>query len=679
MAGRAIAKGARYQQWRLALLSVVFAASAIGLLYRIYTYQVVDYQRYQTLANDEHDFQKEIVPRRGDILDRNGNPLAVSVMYQSLYAYPPRIKDINGTAEKLAPLLGETADSIVSSLQSSKSVVLLKSKLPADVSTKIASLSLPGTILMAEPFRGYPEGNIAPQILGFVGQDFQGLAGLELSLDKDLKGVPGVLDAERDTSGDVIAIGRTEEVPPKNGSDVILTIDRTIQRMAEQELAAGIKQYKAKGGLIIVMDPKTGGILAAATQPTYDLTADPIYDPSRADLYKTTIVTDTYEPGSVMKLMTMAGGLQEKVVTPDTTIIDNGSVVVDGVTIHNWNFSGPGRETMTQVLINSANVGAQYVSGLLGPDRFYSYIHNFGFGSLTGVDLPGEVPGDVRTPANPAWTRIDLATNAYGQGIAVTPLQMITAVAAIANGGVLPKPMIVKAFRDGNSMREVPPVMVRRVISPETAKTLTGMMIHVVEDNSLKLSVVPGYKIAGKSGTADTPIASGYNLTKTYASQIGFAPAYDPKFVMLIRLDDPPALYGGQTATPMWKIMAQKLFSYMEIPPSEPVGPRPTDPPVEATPSVTVTPTSDSAPSAPASRSVPVAPTRPAATPAPTATIRTVPTKPAATDVPHTTTTVHPTITTVHPTITSNSPTVAPARTATPTKPVPSPVPTRAR
>ena len=205
------------------------------------------------------------------------------------------------------------------------------------------------------------------------------------------------------------------------------------------------------------------------------------------------------------------------------------------------------------------------------------------------------------------------------------------------------------------------------------------MMIHVVEDNSLKLSVVPGYKIAGKSGTADTPIASGYNLTKTYASQIGFAPAYDPKFVMLIRLDDPPALYGGQTATPMWKIMAQKLFSYMEIPPSEPVGPRPTDPPVEATPSVTVTPTSDSAPSAPASRSVPVAPTRPAATPAPTATIRTVPTKPAATDVPHTTTTVHPTITTVHPTITSNSPTVAPARTATPTKPVPSPVPTRAR
>ncbi len=674
-----MATGVRYQQWRLALLCVAFAASAIGLLYRVYSYQVVDYQRYHALANNEHDFQKEIVPRRGNILDRNGNPLAISVMYQSLYAYPQRIKDINGTAAKLAPLLGEPADSIVSALRSSQSVVLLKSKLPADVSTKIASLGLPGTILMEEPFRGYPEGNIAPQILGFVGKDFQGLAGLELSLDKDLKGVPGVLDAERDTSGDVIAIGRTVEVPPKNGSDVILTIDRNIQRMAEQELAAGIKKYKAKGGLIIVMDPKTGGILAAATQPTYDLTADPIYDPSRADLYKTTIVTDTYEPGSVMKLVTMAGGLQEKVITPDTAIIDHGSVVVDGVTIHNWNFSGPGRETMTQVLINSANVGAQYVSGLLGPDRFYKYIHDFGFGSLTGVDLPGEVPGDVRTPANPAWSRIDLATNAYGQGIAVTPLQMITAVAAIANGGVLPKPMIVKAFRDGNTMREVPPVMVRRVISPETAKTLTGMMIHVVEDNSLRLSVVPGYKIAGKSGTADTPISTGYNLSKTYASQIGFAPAYDPKFVMLIRLDDPPALYGGTTATPMWKIMAQQLFSYMEIPPSEPVGPRPTDAPVRPTSPVPDATASPATPGASAARSVPVAPARPVATPVPTTSPRAVPTKPAATNTPRNAVTVHPTVTTVHPTITTISPSVAPARSATPTGTAPSPSPTRTR
>ncbi|MCL4544934.1 MAG: penicillin-binding protein 2 [Chloroflexi bacterium] len=672
MAGKALATGARYQQWRLALLSAIFAASAIGLLYRVYTYQVVDYQRYQSLAQDEHDFKKEIVPRRGDILDRTGNPLAVSVMYQSLYAYPPRVKDINGTAEKLAPLLGETKDSIVSDLQSSKSVVLLKSKLPADVSTKIASLGLPGTILMEEPFRGYPEGNIAPQILGFVGKDFQGLAGLELSLDRDLRGVPGVLNAERDTSGDVIAIGKTVEVPPKDGSDAILTIDRYIQRMAEQQLAEGIKKYKAKGGFIIIMDPKTGGILAAATQPTYDLTADEIYDPSKESLYKSTIATDAYEPGSVMKLVTMSGGLEEKLITPDTAIIDNGSVMVDGVRIHNWDYSGPGRETMTQVLINSANVGAQYVSGLLGPERFYHYVNAFGFGQVTGIELPGESSGHVRTPSDPAWTRIDLATNAFGQGIAVTPLQMITAVAAIANGGVLPKPMIVKAYRDGNSMREVPPVMVRRVISPETAKTLTGMMIHVVEDNSLKLSVVPGYKIAGKTGTADLPIATGYNLASTYASMIGFAPAYDPKWLMLIRIDDAPALYGGQTASPMFKLVAEKLFNYMGIPPTEPVPPRPA--PTEV--SKLATP---SAPAAPAKPAATTAPAKPAATPAPAGNVRTVPKEPAATNVPSTTTTVHPTVTTVHPTITSPSPTVGPTRPVAPTKPVSTPVPTRTR
>ena len=642
-----MATGVRYQQWRLALLCVFFAASAMGLLYRIYTYQVVDYQRYQALANDEHDFKKEIVPRRGDILDPNGNPLAVSVMYQSLYAYPPKVKDLNGTAEKLAPLLGETKDSLVSKLQSSQAVVLLKPKLPAEVSTKIASLGLPGTILMEEPFRGYPEGNIAPQLLGFVGKDFQGLAGLELTLDRDLRGVPGLLDAERDTSGDVIAIGRTVEVPPRNGSDAILTIDRNIQRMAEQELAAGIEKYKAKGGFIIIMDPKTGGILAAATQPTYDLAAAEIYDPSKEALYKSTIATDAYEPGSVLKLVTMSGGLEEKVVTPDTAIIDKGSVMVDGVRIHNWDYTGPGRETMTQVLINSANVGAQYVSGLLGPERFYHYVDAFGFGKVTGVDLPGESSGHVRTPSDPAWTRIDLATNAFGQGIAVTPLQMITAVAAIANDGVLPKPMIVKAFRDGNSMREVPPVMVRRVISSETAKTLTGMMIHVVEDNSLKLSVVPGYKIAGKSGTADLPIASGYNTSVTYASQIGFAPAYDPKWLMLIRLDGPVALYGGQTAAPMFKIVAEKLFNYMRIPPTEPMGPRPTS---TAVPS----------PKLPAA---PVAPMKPVATRVPVASVQAAPVKPTATPAPSA----------VKPVPSA----VAPARSATPTKPMPTAVPKR--
>ena len=226
---------------------------------------------------------------------------------------------------------------------------------------------------------------------------------------------------------------------------------------------------------------------------------------------------------------------------------------------------------MTQVLINSCNIGAQYVSGLLGAERFYRYLEAFGFGKPTGIDLMGESPGRVRKPKDPDWTRIDLATNAYGQGIAVTPIQMITAVAAVANDGVLVRPMVVNALRQGDSTREMPPVQVRRVISSQTAKTLTDMMVHVVEDNSLRMSVVPGYKIAGKTGTADLPTETGYTSGVTYASQVGFAPVGDPKFAMLVRIDGPEKKYGGLVASPVFKRIAEQLFAYMKIPPTEPI------------------------------------------------------------------------------------------------------------
>jgi len=307
-----------------------------------------------------------------------------------------------------------------------------------------------------------------------------------------------------------------------------------------------------------------------ASYPTYDLTAEEVFDPNHQELYKPTAVTDIYEPGSVMKIVTMSAGIEEKLVSPSTVFNDTGVLRVDGATIRNWDFSAHGRETMTQVLINSCNIGASYVSGLLGPERFYRYIDAFGFGKPTGIDLPGEASGRYRTPKDPDWTRVDLATNSFGQGIAVTAIQMVAAASVIANGGVLMKPMVVKAFRNGDSVREVPPVQVRRVISPETARALTEMMVHVVEDNSLKLSVVPGYRIAGKTGTADLPTAAGYTSGATYASQVGFAPADDPRFVMLVRIDDPEKKFGGQVASPVFKKIAEQLFAYMKIPPSDP-------------------------------------------------------------------------------------------------------------
>jgi len=562
---------ARDQRWRLMTLCVLFAACAVVLLYRAYSYQVLEYQRFHDLASEEHRLKKEIVPRRGDVLDRNGNPLAVSVMYKSVYAYPPSIKDPAAVATALSGVIGEPSESILAKLRSnSNTAVLLKRKLPAEVSTRIANLSLPGVFLQAEPFREYPEGSIAAQLLGFVGKDFKGLASLELSLDRELAGEPGLIDAERDTVGGEIAIGRRDVIPPRDGSDAVLTIDRFIQRMVERELANAVKEYKGRGGFIIVMDPKTGEVLAMASYPTYDLTAEEVFDPNHQELYKPTAVTDIYEPGSVMKIVTMSAGIEEKLVSPSTVFNDTGVLRVDGAIIRNWDFSAHGRETMTQVLINSCNIGASYVSGLLGPERFYRYIDAFGFGKPTGIDLPGEASGRYRTPKDPDWTRVDLATNSFGQGIAVTAIQMVAAASVIANGGVLMKPMVVKAFRNGDSVREVPPVQVRRVISPETARALTEMMVHVVEDNSLKLSVVPGYRIAGKTGTADLPTAAGYTSGATYASQVGFAPADDPRFVMLVRIDDPEKKFGGQVASPVFKKIAEQLFAYMKIPPSDP-------------------------------------------------------------------------------------------------------------
>lgn len=565
-------RGVRDQRWRLMSLCTVFAACAVFLLYRTYCYQIVEYQRFRQLATEEHRFQKEITPRRGDILDRNGHPLAITVMYDSLYARPAMVSDPASTAETLSRLIGEPRDQILAELQKSfEEDVLLKAKLPSEVSTKIANLDLPGISLRREPFRGYPEGSIMAQLLGFVGKDFEGLAGLELSLEDEIGGEPGLLDAEWDTEGVQIAIGRKVLVPPRHGSDAILTIDRYIQRVAERELAAAIKEHKGYGGVIIVMEPKTGGILAMASEPTYDLTAEEIYDPERQDIYRPTAVTDMYEPGSVMKVITMAAGLEEKLVTPTTTFEDKGVTIIDGVRIRNWDLSAHGTETMTQVLINSCNIGASYVASLLGPERFYRYLDSFGFGKKTGIDVMGESPGRMRTPKEEEWARVDLATNSYGQGIAVTPIQLITAVAAIANDGVLVRPMVVKAYRQGESLREIPPVLVKRVISSQTAKTLTDMMVHVVEDNSLKMSVVPGYKIAGKTGTADIPMNGVYNTNVTYASQIGFAPAYDPKFVMLVRIDGPEKKFGGLVASPVFKKIAEQLFAYMKIPPTEPI------------------------------------------------------------------------------------------------------------
>jgi len=341
-----------------------------------------------------------------------------------------------------------------------------------------------------------------------------------------------------------------------------------VQRMAERLLNQAVLDNRASGGMILVTEPGTGNILAAANNPTYNLTAEQIYDPRQADRYRSKIVTDQYEPGSTLKTVAMASAIDAGVVSPGTKMNDTGIANVDGVLIRNWNLAANGASTMTDVLINSSNVGMTWVSGQLGADRLYEYYARFGLGEVTGVRLPGEVAGTMRTPRTPGWTRIDQATNAYGQGIAVTPLQLLQAESVFANEGRLVRPRFVRAIVGPGGIQELEPQVVRQVVSAKTARTMLQMMVAVHEQAALKPYRVAGYHIAAKTGTADTPTNVGYNTDLTVGSLVALLPAEQPRFAVLIRLDGPERLYGGIVAAPVLQQLAQELLDYYRVPPS---------------------------------------------------------------------------------------------------------------
>lgn len=551
------------------VLAVAFATCAALIVTRLYNFQVLDHERFRGLADEEQIHDQVIYPKRGALLDAGRRPLAISVMYDNLYAYGPAIKDPNRVAGALAPLLEMPEREILGKLDPTRhQSVLIRGKLPAELSARVSALRLPGVYLQSTPYRNYPEGSIAAQLLGFVGVDANGLAGLELQLDEALTGEKGRLISARDTTGQEITAARRAYQAPRDGADVVLTIDRYLQRVAERELQAAVAQNKAIGGQILIMEPSTGALLAAASWPTYSLTEE--LRAEQQALIKPTIATDVYEPGSVMKLVTMSAGVEEGVVTPDTVVQDPGSVLIDGVRISNWDFSGHGTITMRQVLIFSSNVGSSFVSRRLGPDRFYKYFDLFGFGAHSDVQLPGEAEGSYRTPEDPAWRPIDLATNSFGQGVAVTPLQMITAVAALANDGVRMRPSLVRELRNGDEITPMAPEAVRRVVSSRTAEQMADMMVSVMQQPALQAHRIPGFVIAGKTGTADFPGEGGYQVNRTYASQVGFAPVTNPRWAMMVRIDAPEAMYGGTVAAPVFKRMAEELFTYLRIPPSEP-------------------------------------------------------------------------------------------------------------
>lgn len=555
--------------WRLIFLILVLMAGTAGVVARLVQVQVIDHDYYAAQAEEEHLHETTVREPRGAILDRNGYPLATTTIAFDVYVDPRSWANaataISG-AETLAPLIArEPAELIEAVVNFEQGDYLAARSVSADVGLQLLEQAPVGVKLVETGLRSYPEGDLASVLLGFLGRDQEGLAGIEAAYDVELGGVPGVVYFERDGLGNPIPFGRQLGTKPVAGGDIRLTIDRYIQRLVERTLALEVARHEAAGGTIIVMDPHTGAVLAMASEPTFSLSALDLDDEEQTALYRQRAITDVYPPGSVMKTLTMAAAIDSGLVGPGTTYLDTGAAEVEGADpILNWDFSAHGITTMTDVLRFSLNTGAVWVSRVLGPERFYDYIGRYGFRRPTGVGLGGDSAGLVRLPGDDDWYPIDLATNSFGQGISVTPLHMISAVSALVNGGLLMRPYIVQEVSSPDERRVYEPVVVQRAVSEETSRTLVQMMNAVVDGMPGHLAQVAGYSVGGKTGTTtfvDRP--------ETIASFVGFAPVDDPALIMLVKIDAPQdSQLGGVVAAPIFSGLAPRILSYLGVQPS---------------------------------------------------------------------------------------------------------------
>jgi cell division protein FtsI/penicillin-binding protein 2 len=485
-----------------------------------------------------------------------------------VYAEPANIENSKVFSQLVAGVL-HIEEASVSAMISDTSRMWspILHKVDEETIQKLKALNVKGLGFEKEPKRYYPESSMAAQLLGFVGLDQNGndvgYFGLEGYYNRELQGKAGSVTIEKDVTGAPILVGESIRIEPENGSTMILWLDRTIQNIVEQRLAEGIAKYGAKEGSVVVMDPTTGGILAMASYPSYHPGQYQQFD---RELYKNPIVASQYEPGSTFKALVMGAAIDKGLIKATSIFDETGPVVVSDYTIRTWNNEYNGHLTMTQVLEHSSNVGMVYVEKLLGKDAFVKFIKDVGFGIPTNIDLEDESSPIARKDRD--WKEIDLATASFGQGIAVTPLQMVRATAAIANGGWLMEPHMVKKMQDTNGRTiDIKPKKVRQIMSSATSQVVTEMMTAAVDNGEAKWAKPKGYRIAGKTGTAQIPVAGHYDATKTIASFVGFAPADKPKFAMLVTLREPSSSqWGSETAAPLFFNIARDIFLYMGIP-----------------------------------------------------------------------------------------------------------------
>ncbi|MCX6702952.1 MAG: penicillin-binding protein 2 [Candidatus Wolfebacteria bacterium] len=556
-------------KWRITFLIFGFGVFYFCLSFYLYNIQINKNGEYIRIAQMQTAAGGVLDAPRGSIFftDKNNNqiPVAMNKSFSVIYAVPDEIQkslasstdSVGAISEKLSVIIGKTSADIEKQLlKKNDQYELLLQKADDEIVSRIQALGVKGVYVVSKTLRYYPTLDLAAHLLGFVspandkestkyGNAEIGRYGIELSFNDTLSGKPGEVD------GDNL-------IEPSQGGDVRLTIDRNIQSQAEDILKNLISQYNSPGGTVIVEEPSTGKILAMGNYPDFDPNS---YSKYEIKNFLNPATQAVYEPGSVFKILTMAAGIDSGKITPSTTYYDVGSFTANNMTISNWDFKthGPyGRVTMTNVIEHSINTGAVFAERKTGNDIFRNYVAKFGLGDLTGIELPGEVRGNQNNLKK--GKDIDFATASYGQGVSVTPIALISAVSAIANNGVLMKPCISYGAK---------PVVVRRVISEDTSRAVRKMMVLAVEKNVL--ADIPNYSVAGKTGTAFVPNFGGKGYTeKVINTYVGFAPAFDPKFVILIKLNEPEGNpLAGQTVVPAFKDLAQYLLNYYNIPPDQ--------------------------------------------------------------------------------------------------------------
>lgn len=548
--------------------------------------QLFQYEHYTALASQGQQRKYEVQPRRGEVyVIDNGIkvPLALNQTLKLVYADPSIIKEDQKPviARKLAETIEESEQVVLDKLRQKTSYVVLKSKVNSDVSARVTALKFFGIGLINQNYRVYPEGQLASQLLGFVNGEGSGQYGLEEYLNKQLSGTPGQLNAKTDTTGVPIATAENVIKPPVDGISYVLTIDRNIQAQAEKYLQEGIESVRAKSGSVVIIDPHTGAVKAMANYPTYDPNE---YSKTKDyAAFTNDVVTDQFEPGSGFKVIAMAAGLDQGKVRPDTTFSDtSGCLEINSYRVCNAaGHKGGANATMTNVIRDSLNTGMIFVLRSLGPDPskitsqgktiLYDYIvKRFGFGVRTGIEQANEAQGKVNPPKS---SDVNYANMTFGQGLSVTMMQMASAVGAIANGGTLYQPYLIDQSikADGTTSRTQPRAINDKVLSDQAARETAAMMQVVVERGSGYLSKIPGYNMAGKTGTAQIPRkdGKGYEVGKNIGTFVGFGPVEDPKFVMMVRINEPKIEgFAEVTTVPVYANISKWLLRYYAVPPS---------------------------------------------------------------------------------------------------------------